>query len=335
MDSSTAEINTTAATTFYVLSVVNFVLGIIGLAFNLLIFVRPKLCRQPCSFYFFSASWYNLFIVLIVIPMRLLSNNYNLEAANYNLGYCKIQTFFIYTIRSISCWLIALATIDRYLHSSSNAFLRQMSSAKSAKWAIRIISMIMFILYCHMIVYYEISYVPNKFGTITPLCNGRSGFYRSFLSFWYMLFYSLLPSFMMVVFGCLTVRNIRQRARIAPIAARNVQTFRRSDAAILRMLAAQVMVIIICTVPFSVYRLYSSFTANLTKTTYRLAQENLALQIVGGLTYFAHSSSFYMHILSSTIFRKELRQIMRSCVRRRVVVPVYLHAVGQNQTSIL
>jgi len=115
----------------------------------------------------------------------------------------------------------------------------------------------------------------------------------------------------MLLFGLLTLNNLRQRRQIVPRASQGNQVVRRTDTQLLRMLTAQVLVIIICTLPFSIYRLYSTFTANLVKDTLRIAQENLAFQIVGAMTYFAHSSSFYLYTLTGTIFRKELIKITR------------------------
>jgi hypothetical protein len=104
---------------------------------------------------------------------------------------------------------------------------------------------------------------------------------------------------------------MRQRRQIVPRASQSNHITRRTDIQLLRMLTAQVLVIIICTLPFSIYLLYSTFTATLTKSTLRIAQENLAFQIVGAVTYFAHSSSFYLYTLTGTIFRNELIKRIR------------------------
>lgn len=83
-----------------------------------------------------------------------------------------------------------------------------------------------------------------------------------------------------------------------------------------RMLIIQVFVIAFSTLPFSIYRLYGAFTLNLTKNTLRLAQENFAFQIANTMTYFAHSTSFYLYTLTGTIFRKEFLQILRRYAQR-------------------
>jgi hypothetical protein len=61
-----------------------------------------------------------------------------------------------------------------------------------------------------MLVYYEIANVTNQFGSIIPQCNPQNGIYRTFLGFWHMVVASLFPSFLMLVFGLLTLKNVRQ-----------------------------------------------------------------------------------------------------------------------------
>jgi hypothetical protein len=163
-----------------------------------------------------------------------------------------------------------------------------------------------------MLVYYEITNVSNQFGTITPQCNSQKGIYRTFLGFWHLVLSSLCPSFLMLLFGFLTLKNVRQRRQLVQRAGEN-RAIRRTDIQLLRMLAAQVVVIIIATLPFCVNQLYISFTSSFTKSTLRIAQDNLAGQITAIVTFFAHSSSFYLYTLVGTIFRKEVVKIFGRC----------------------
>jgi hypothetical protein len=305
------QLNQAAMVIFIALSVINFALGGVGLILNILVFTRPALRRESCSFYFLSSTCYDLFVVFLIMPVRILSNS-NINAANYNLGLCKVESFAFYVTRVISIWLIVMACIDRYLHSSSSERIRRMSSLKSAKISTGIISIIVLILYFHMLVYYEIANVTNQFGSITPQCNPQNGIYRTFFGFWHLIFTSLFPSFLMLLFGFLTLKNVRQRRQLVQRAGEN-RVIRRTDSQLLRMLAAQVLVIIITTLPFCVYQLYISFTSSFTKSTLKIAQDNLAGQVTGIVTYFAHSSSFYLYTLSGTIFRKEVVKIFGRC----------------------
>jgi hypothetical protein len=184
-----------------------------------------------------------------------------------------------------------------------------------------------------MLVYYEIAYVSNQFGNITPQCNSQKGIYRTFLGFWHMVMSSLCPSFLMLLFGFLTLRNVHQRRQLVQRVGEN-RAIRRTDNQLLRMLAAQIFLIIIATLPFCINQLYSSFTSSFTKSTLKIAQDNLANQITNIVTFFAHSSSFYLYTLSGTIFRKEVLKILGRC-RHPHRNRVHLMDGGQHQISVL
>jgi hypothetical protein len=327
------QLNQAASTIFIAVSIINFALGGVGLILNILVFSRSALRREPCSFYFLSSTYYDLFVIFLILPVRILSNSYNINPANYNLGLCKVENFAFYVTRVIPIWLIVMACIDRYLHSSSNERIRRMSSLKSAKISTGIITIIVLISYYHMLVYYEIINMSNQFGSITPQCNSQKGIYRTFLGFWHMVVSSLFPSFLMLLFGCLTLKNVRQRRQLVQRAGENRAT-RRTDSQLLRMLAAQVLVIIISTLPFCIDQLYISFTSSFTKSTLKIAQDNLAGQITAIVTYFAYSSSFYLYTLSGTIFRKEVGKIFGQC-RPGYQNRVHIMGGSQHQISVL
>jgi hypothetical protein len=173
-----------------------------------------------------------------------------------------------------------------------------------------------------MLGYYEIGNVHDRFGNITPQCNGQKGIYRTFIAFWTLLMYLLCPSLLMLLFGFLTLNNIRQGRQVVSEVLRINKNTRRTDIQLRRMLAAQVLVIVISTLPFFVYGLYAVFTTNLAKNALRLTIENLTLEISSVLTYFAHSSSFYLYTLTGTLFRREFLKIIRRCCHlNRAVFP--------------
>src|ERR1700722_9302234 len=108
------------------------------------------------------------------------------------------------------------------------ARMRRMSSLKTARKATGITSITISILHSHMLGYYEISNMSDRFGNIVPACNGQTGIYRTFLGFWHMVLYSLCPSFLMLLFGFLTLKNLRQHRSVLPITGETNQIARRT-----------------------------------------------------------------------------------------------------------
>ncbi len=316
-------LNTGSSIVLSVLSIVNFIPGSIGLIFNVVVLIRPQLRREPCSLYFLTSTFFNLFVTLIILPVRFFSNNYGLDLSRYNLSICKIENYIFYVARSSSCWFIVLACVDRYLHSSSKVGVRRLSSLKTARITIGITIILMLILYIHMLIYYDIANTSNQVNIITIQCNAQKGFYRIFIAFWYLMFYSLIPSFFMLLFGFLTLKNIHRPRQVFPVVNVNNLLSRRTNNQLIRMLITQVLFFIITTLPYAINILYGSLTANVSKSTLRIAQENLASQIVNTMTYFAHTSSFYLYILTGSVFRKEFLKLFTCCpIDNRNPIPI-------------
>ncbi|CAF4252731.1 unnamed protein product [Adineta steineri] len=157
----------------------------------------------------------------------------------------------------------------------------------------------------------NIKYAINQSGNVVPSCESENDIHRTFLSILYTILYSLCPPFLMILFGCLTLNNIRQRRHIISRITEDNRIARRTNTQLLRMLTAQVFVIIIATLPQSINQLYIRLIVQTAKDTLRLAEENLSSKIFTGMTFFAHSSSFYLFTWSGSIFRKELYKFLR------------------------
>jgi hypothetical protein len=146
---------------------------------------------------------------------------------------------------------------------------------------------------------------------------------------------SLCPSFLMLVFGLLTLNNVRRRRQVLPIVLGANQINRRTDTQLLRMLISQVLITIIFTLPFSIFRIYGLFTGTIVKNPLRVAQENFALLIINTTSYFAHSSSFYLYTLTGGVFRKELFKIIARCFPHNRNFPLNTRYVRNNRVVVV
>lgn len=99
------------------ISIASFIPGAIGLILNIFASTRTRFRNNTCVLYFLTTTCFDLFIIFIVLPTRILSNSFSISLAYYNNGICKFENFIFNSSRSISCWLIAFACIDRFLNS--------------------------------------------------------------------------------------------------------------------------------------------------------------------------------------------------------------------------
>ena len=271
-------------------SIGSFIPGSIGLVLNVFIFNRPAFRRNPCSLYFLASTYASLFVVFIILPVRMISTIFNVDLAFLNIVLCKLEYYLFFAMRSLAIWLMVLACIDRYIHSVGNELQRRRFS--SSTMAIRLIvfvTILIFLAYIHVPINYIIITQIGQFDQVILSCIGPQGIYRTFVNLWHAVLYSLCPSFVMLIFGLLTLINIRRRRRQIAIAiVGNRPLTHRSDNELLRMLTVQVLVIMLSTIPYPIYQAYASITANIVKSQLRIAEDKMGSQIVAGMAFIAH-----------------------------------------------
>ncbi|CAF1401897.1 unnamed protein product [Adineta ricciae] len=183
------------------------ILGIIGHMSSIYVFTRPSFRSNSCIWYFFGATISGICVVTITIPIRLLQAGYNINLLANSLVVCKAITLLLLQwARGQSAWFTALASIDRFLCSSSSATLRSFSSLHVARRIIPLAILVVDIIYIHVPIYFQINIRQQ---TCIPL----PGIYQTFYGAWNLIVYSIGPPFIMLYFGIRTVQNIRQSIR--------------------------------------------------------------------------------------------------------------------------
>jgi hypothetical protein len=121
----------------------------------------------------------------------------------------------------------------------------------------------------------------------------------------------------MLIFGLLTIKNIRRNRRLVqPIAnVQNQSNINRRDNQLLTMLLLQVMIIIIFTLPFAIQKLINTFTTTTNQTSLQKAQYNLLTGTLRLISYGSHAFGFYFYTLAARIFRTELLKIINKIYR--------------------
>jgi hypothetical protein len=246
------------------------IVGILGNAMNLLVFSKIRTYRTtPCTFYFLVSSIVNLVYIGINLTIRILSDGYEINIAGTSSIWCKIRGFLLVTPSIISINFSCLAVIDQFLVTSKSAYLRRLSQIQ---WAHRI-SIISIIIWClhgiPILLFYDVSLI-NK-----TCVNNNAGFAI------YTLVYLLgiicaIPVSIMMIFGWLTYRNIRQTIVLAELQA---------DRQLLKMTLTNVVLVVISLLPYGIYNTYSLITDTTIKDSDRQLKEYFAGTIVSMVTY--------------------------------------------------
>ena len=110
--------------------------------------------------------------------------------------------------------MIVLACADRYLCSHRSVGMRAWSSIRVANRVIPFAILLGFLAYSHVPILFQIEIHPM---TQKPICYrpDASGTYHIVLSYFHLIYFGLSPSFCMLLFGLLTLRNIEKSKRNA------------------------------------------------------------------------------------------------------------------------
>ncbi|UJR11484.1 hypothetical protein I4U23_015663 [Adineta vaga] len=213
-------------------------------------------------------------------------------------------------------WYIALASVDR----SRSVTLRAWSNTRIAT---RICVLIIpFIVLGYI-------YVPIEFKNIISgrvRCPANQGSYPTFYGIWNLIIFSWGPSFIMLTFGSLTIRHVRQsRRRIAhqqslietqlnpsPIEPQS-KRLKSTDQQLIRMMLRQCFYLTIMSTPVSISWIYTSTKYNNVADTLQTAKDNFFTIAASVISLTGACTSFYIFTWSSQLFRRELMQLFHRC----------------------
>ncbi|CAF1365978.1 unnamed protein product [Adineta steineri] len=301
-------------------SVIIFVFGVVGNTLNIFVLTQRTLRSVPCIFLFLISSIANLISIIIGLTPRIAAT-WELDiTATYDIP-CKLRAFITFSSRAVALWLNTLATIDRYMISSSNHHCRQLSSLKNAQKGSLAIAIISIILYTPMLYCYKanLNYTPLK-------CYGNSRSCRILTDTTYACYSVLCPLALMTIFGIMTILNIRKSRdyseSLTPTVAkylsrestillnRQKQRWKRLNCYLCRMLALQTILFILLTVPQTIHKIYFTVASNKYSSSLEYDFDRFLYKFELLLPFIESALPFYIYILTGgKIFRKALKKL--------------------------
>jgi hypothetical protein len=198
--------------TRYVLLVM-IILNLVGNILNVLVFCQKKLRTNPCTIYLLFAACFNLIWTVAAIFSHFLAT-YNLDFSSQIIGLCKIRHFTFYTFSSLSVWMMALATFDRFLISSPLVKYRQFSSFKNTYLLIGVTTLLLSVNYTNLFYCAGITGTPPSTSCTsitTPVC----GYYNELAR---IMTVAIIPGLIIFVFGMGTIQHLKKLRTVVAIA---------------------------------------------------------------------------------------------------------------------
>ncbi|CAF1260427.1 unnamed protein product [Adineta ricciae] len=282
-----------------------FVLGIFGNIVNILVFTRLKLFRgNRCAFYLTVESIVNIYLICLVEVLILVSDIAQINLANTSVIWCKLQTTLGQPARLFIGSIICFEALDQYLSTHYRLHLRQLSTFALAQISIIAVSFVWILQSIPYIIFYDI--VPS-FGCI--ITNQSLVYYYSYV--YYIFLNGLLPICTASVFSLLAYRNVRHIIRRQLAIER-----RRLDRQMTAMIFARVIMFVVLSLPYTIFRIYLLNLNGLVIGTIHNAINQLVTVLVNALLSCNFSLSFYVFVTISSRFRRQVRQLLlRQCWR--------------------
>ncbi|CAF1069467.1 unnamed protein product [Didymodactylos carnosus] len=115
----------------------------------------------------------------------------------------------------------------------------------------------------------------------------------------------------MIIFGLLTIRNIRKQRR--QIQSIHSTSHRQRDRQMIRLMLAQTSVFILLLLPLTIASLINSFVST---TVISQSMQISLIRLTSIVLYFNMINSFYLNTLTSTIYRREGLKILNVLMKR-------------------
>ena len=287
------------------------VAGIFGNIVNIIVFYKGSL-QNPSTLILFCGSWASLLYILNGLLTRVIAGGFLIDWTTMSIEWCRARFYIGHVTLFVSISYMCYATIDQYFATSRKQTIRQLSNVKSARRAIAII--LIFWLLHHLPIPILAQHVPTANGgrTCNTLINPYLRQYISYFTF--PVLSAIIPIMLLTIVGSLTYRNVSilQTANIRQRAQRHLTS----------MILLQSIFIVVGSVPYGSYYVYSAITTNINKGPDRLAVENLIFQVVNVFYYFSHAFSFFVYLVSSKSFRDQVGTALHLPFRRNHVEPL-------------
>lgn len=291
--------------------------GTVDNTLNCFVLSQRRFQSNPCAFLFLISSFVNLISLVIGLPTRILAG-WKVDPTDTINWICKCRVFIVFCTRTISIWLITLATIDRWLLSSMRIVRRQMSNMMNIKRAIFIIIILSIVFYFHMIPCYQANNID-----ILIKCSEKAAECRIISDITYILGTILIPLSLMVTFGLLTILNLHHaQTRVHHRAEHDKNSLdipqmnpnsKKIDRRLFRMLLLQIFSLIIIFTPQAIHNIFITFNPYNYKFQIQDDVKVFLYNIQILIAFIASGMPYYIYILAGgSVFRKAFWQLLRS-----------------------
>ena len=305
----TSMLHTAQTNLFHIGGPILISISTIGCILNLLVFTRHHLRKNPCSICFIVLNITHILYTFLSFLPAILQVGYNIDPSASNLIVCRCRYYFGFVLASLERYYLVLASIDRALVTSKAFQIRRWSNSLFISISIGSITLFWIVFHTHALINTNIfPYDLNLF-----VCASNPGVYSTFITFYSLIFHGIIPPLLMIIFGMITMKNIRRLQRVSAVTLtsemtgisrrRNLNSKERQMAV---MLLSEILIYVTfgCLTP--IYLVYEQITVYTLKSI-----EQLVSIVLLFILFIPYSIDFYINYIVSKNFRKEIKKIFK------------------------
>jgi hypothetical protein len=319
-----------------VVGILMCIFGLIGNILNICVFTIWSHSRKTTNkhqnnirisngpLYLLTSSIANLIMIGYSLPTRILFDGYQYQVTqNTVFILCKFRYYVLHTFDLISLTCLCMATFDRYLISSREVRLRQMSTTRQrTKLIILFIICFIGLHSIPIIIYFDLSNLGQ--------CIIFSTIYLYYYLYVIQIFlHGIIPIIFLSLFGILTFKQLKKIERRHRRRRRHGSI--SSEKQLSRMLLLMSMEIILSSIPYCIEQCLNVMFIR----DERLKSSYFFLfHVVSHILYYTNPvSSFYIYYISTPNFRILVQKILFCRRHVRYVVYYEVKTVTSSQST--
>lgn len=290
--------------------IIMIIFGLLGNILNILVFtdwsqIRGGANRQRKNhrhsnspLYLCASSIANLVVISYSLITRILFDGYQYQVTKGNMLFlCKLRYYCLHTFDTISWMCLCMGILDRYLISSREVRLRQLSHTRKQT------KLIIFFIICSIGIHsipLAIYYDASSLGQCIIYSNVYLFYYRYIFQ---IALHGIIPIISFSILGYFTFKQLKI-IRTRPSLVKNINVDRQLS----RMFLLASLTIVLSAIPYTVESIYYLIFAD---SSQQQTPYVFLFHILSSLLFYTSAvSSFYVYYISTPNFRIQVQKII-------------------------
>ena len=281
-------------------------IGNVTLILSLIVFSRKSMRKNASSLYFLSFTLANLIFINISINTIFLFFGYQVDPTGGILFICRLEFYIGFVTSLLSSIFLVLASIDRYIMTSSTHHIQRLNTPFLAMKLIILLTIISCLVHIHAFFFITRSNKSTRFYS----CKLQTGEYILVLGWYIFLVLGFLTPVLMIFFGTRTIVNVRRVMIHSPDRLHSV------DRQLILIMLSQCFIHVVFRLPLPIYFLYDYMTRTI-RHQVQYPMMNVFLFYIALICFCVpFCTAFFINLISRS-FRAELKRLVEWFVWKR------------------